>query len=345
MRQSWLIASTAAWAGSLLLACSVDEVDLEGKACPCADGWECDAATQTCHRPVAAGGGAGGTEGGLGGAGTGGTGGNGGSGGVGASGGSGGTGQCAAGQKLCGTACVSTTSPTFGCSGSSCDPCPSGPNSTASCTGGACSLSCSSGFGDCDGVASTGCEQGLAASDSANCGACGRACVAANANASACTGSSCLPSCNPGFADCNESTKPQPDDGCETNVGTSSEHCGSCGNACSVQGGATTKFQCFSGVCGCSAAADCMLTTNIQGAACESTHVCSCSGAQCRAGEICVKDGPGAKCGCNGGTACTTAQVCCPLDGCVDLSISVQNCGACGNACPSGKTCSAGVCS
>ena len=108
----------AAWAG----ACTVEEVDLTGKECPCADGYVCDSATQSCQKPGASGGsssggaagtggaagssGAGGTStGGTGGSSTGGTGGSGtggaGTGGTGGSGtggsGTGGTGGAGTG--------------------------------------------------------------------------------------------------------------------------------------------------------------------------------------------------------------------------------------------------------
>lgn len=95
----------AAWAG----ACTVEEVDLTGKECPCADGYVCDSATQSCQKPGASGGsssgGAAGTGGaagssGAGGTSTGGTGGSstGGTGGAGTGGaGTGGTGGAGTG--------------------------------------------------------------------------------------------------------------------------------------------------------------------------------------------------------------------------------------------------------
>jgi len=81
------------WIASLLVAgCTVEEIDLEGKVCPCASGYVCDVASNQCVKP---GSGTGGTAGGASGGGgspSGGSGGtpSGGSGGT-ASGGSGGT--------------------------------------------------------------------------------------------------------------------------------------------------------------------------------------------------------------------------------------------------------------
>jgi hypothetical protein len=36
---------------AVLSGCVIADVDLSGKACPCADGWECDELTDTCRRP------------------------------------------------------------------------------------------------------------------------------------------------------------------------------------------------------------------------------------------------------------------------------------------------------
>lgn len=42
----------ATWCGPLLvsLGCTVPAVDLDGRPCPCVDGWICDAVSQTCER-------------------------------------------------------------------------------------------------------------------------------------------------------------------------------------------------------------------------------------------------------------------------------------------------------
>jgi len=78
------------WLLSVLLAgCTVDEIDFGGKACPCADGYVCDVASNVCVKP---GSGAGGTAGAVSGGGGGPSGGSGGVAGTGGtpSGGSGG---------------------------------------------------------------------------------------------------------------------------------------------------------------------------------------------------------------------------------------------------------------
>lgn len=238
---------------------------------------------------------------------------------------------------------MSISSASFGCAASSCDPCPDQANSSPICSAGACSILCSANFGDCDSDKSTGCETPLNVSDAANCGKCGRACAANNATIGPpCVEAHCEPICNAGFGNCNESSKPNPDDGCETNLGTSATHCGSCSNSCSLQGG-SAKFTCFAGACGCSTTSQCEAGTGLKNVSCSASHGCVCDGQTCKMGEVCVKQGANTVCSCNGGAVCATGQDCCP-SGCKDLQADAANCGACGNACATGQTCTAGVC-
>jgi hypothetical protein len=107
--------------------------------------------------------------------------------------------------------------------------CPSGPNSTPSCSGGNCGLTCDSGFANCDGDPSNGCEVDL--TSTLNCGSCGHVCPVANAHAHAtCSAGNCGISCDGGFADCNGN----PSDGCETNIASDNTNCGTCGCSCAV---------------------------------------------------------------------------------------------------------------
>jgi hypothetical protein len=76
--------------------------------------------------------------------------------------------------------------------------CPTIANGAATCSGGTCGASCTSGFGDCDGDLGNGCESNFA-NDPAHCGSCANACsTIANATAT-CTASVCGFVCNPGF--------------------------------------------------------------------------------------------------------------------------------------------------
>jgi hypothetical protein len=65
--------------------------------------------------------------------------------------------------------------------------CPSGPNSTPICSGGACTIACAAGYADCDGIATNGCEVDLL-TDAAHCGSCANACDGGACVAGVCTG-------------------------------------------------------------------------------------------------------------------------------------------------------------
>jgi hypothetical protein len=112
--------------------------------------------------------------------------------------------------------------------------------SAAQCAAGQCAqLTCTSGFGDCDGNPSNGCEQALNTND--HCGSCGAACNPANATGSCQTGSCAISSCNGRFDDCDGS----PGNGCEASLDSNS-HCGMCNNACK------SGTSCQNGGCSCS---------------------------------------------------------------------------------------------
>jgi hypothetical protein len=99
---------------------------------------------------------------------------------------------------------------------------------SATCVSGACRLTCSAGFADCDGNPANGCEVDL--SSAMHCGACNRACGAsANAVGGTCTDGACRLSCRPDFANCDG----EPANGCETDLSTE-DNCGFCGNNCAL---------------------------------------------------------------------------------------------------------------
>lgn len=101
-------------------------------------------------------------------------------------------------------------------------------NASASCGAGQCALrTCDFGHGDCDSDPTNGCETDTRSS-AQHCGACNKGCAPANGTG-ACSASSCqIAACNSGFDDCNV----DPNDGCETHVRTSMDHCGTCNNPC-----------------------------------------------------------------------------------------------------------------
>jgi hypothetical protein len=76
-----------------------------------------------------------------------------------------------------------------------------------------------------------------------NCGGCGVACAPANATGTCTTGSCAIAACAPGWGDCDG----LPGDGCETQLGTTSD-CTVCGDACGVS--QPNQVAVCSGACG-----------------------------------------------------------------------------------------------
>jgi hypothetical protein len=113
---------------------------------------------------------------------------------------------------------------------------------SATCQTGACGAStCAMGTGDCDGNQANGCEANLNTS-AANCGFCGNACTYGHATGT-CLGGACkLGPCNAGFADCDGNAA----NGCETDLNSSTNHCGTCAVSCTNANGSTS---CASGMC------------------------------------------------------------------------------------------------
>jgi hypothetical protein len=206
------------------------------------------------------------------------------------------------------------------------------PNATPACSNGVCAIqACNPGWADCDGNPLNGCEVNIAA-DVGNCGTCGHTCTVAN-GAPACVMGACqVGACNAGFSDC-DGLYPT---GCETNVNTDPNHCGTCSKACSVANGTAG---CANGTCavaGCNAgfadcngqpADGCEVNTNS-----DPIHCGSCS-------NFCNL--PNATAACSNGTcrvaACNAPFADCdgnPFDGCeVNTTNNVNNCGGCGNNC------------
>jgi hypothetical protein len=118
------------------------------------------------------------------------------------------------------------------------------------CTGGLCTSSCTGSWGNCNQpaapAADDGCETDLGGEPS-HCGDCGRACSSAQVAELACTGGLCTSSCTGSRGNCNQPAAPAADDGCETDLDTSVDHCGGCGNSC--YGDAVEQADCVDGAC------------------------------------------------------------------------------------------------
>ena len=134
--------------------------------------------------------------------------------------------KCPSPQSPCGGTCRDLTADPANC-GTCGTTCGAVPHGTPSCSASRCLATCELGFADCDKSFANGCEVALAA-DPMNCGACGKRCNVAN-GVGKCEKSMCsIDVCAAGFDDCNK----DPNDGCEANLNTNSNHCKMCGMAC-----------------------------------------------------------------------------------------------------------------
>ncbi|WP_156338033.1 hypothetical protein [Chondromyces crocatus] len=219
-------------------------------------------------------------------------------------------------------------------------------NGTPSCAGGSCAIaSCNSGWADCDGNPSNGCETNLL-SNVGSCGACGNACTAANGVAS-CAGGACgVAACNPGWGNCDGN----PSNGCETNLLSSANHCGTCGVACvmpnavgACAAGGCVIAACNPGYADCDGLVANGCEVNIQ----SSANHCGACGNTCSAanGTAACLSGTCVVASCDPGWGNCDGDV---ANGCeTNLQSSTGHCGTCGNTCnPANGTgaCSAGSC-
>src|SRR6478735_84287 len=97
----------------------------------------------------------------------------------------------------------------------------------ASCSAGACAISCSASYADCGG-ANDGCETNLS-SDPNNCNSCGKVCSSNHLTARTCSSGVCNGACNAGYGDCDSNKQ---SNGCETDLQSDANHCGNCTTVC-----------------------------------------------------------------------------------------------------------------
>jgi hypothetical protein len=183
--------------------------------------------------------------------------------------------------------------------------CCGGANATGTCNNGACALSCSSGWADCNKVAGDGCEVDRQKSPT-NCGACGNKCSTPAGGKAICVAGACQADCPSGLTLCGNVC---------VNLKTDPGHCGSCATACTGApvGGTAT---CTNGSCkkACSSGLD--LCDN----ACvnldtDQNHCGSCSTA-CIPGSGGCKKG---NCCAQWGTSCGGTVSCCPGTSCMPV--------------------------
>jgi hypothetical protein len=269
----------------------------------------------------------------------------------------------AVGSCVNGTCTVTSCTPPYqNCNGSAADGCESNTNAsvtncgtcgavcdsthgTPSCAYGVCSISCSPGYGNCDGDVKNGCEANTT-TDPLNCGSCLNSCAVANGALGTCVNSVCgVNGCSTGFADCNNKYS----DGCEARLTNDASNCGTCGNICNSTNGAAS---CGNGTCTVTCTSGFGDCNNVASDGCEidlATSLQNCGGC---AKPCAPPSGTGA---CAGGacsiSSCAAGHADCNatvLDGCEsNLMIDVQHCGKCTTSCTlpnATATCNSGVC-
>lgn len=210
-------------------------------------------------------------------------------------------------------------------------------NAVATCPTGTCQIeSCNTGWADCNGRADDGCETSVRSLTS--CGGCGVPCARDHAAESCTTGVCTLGACDPGWGNCDGNAT----NGCETDLGVTVAHCGTCGNNCGA------NAVCVSGGCMC---APSYLDCTGDGPGCGTafgTSACGACGAVCSPGESCDAGG---RCACGGttgsagtGAVCRTPNDRCCGSTCVDSDLDEQNCGGCGRVCGPSEVCNAQRC-
>ncbi len=224
--------------------------------------------------------------------------------------------------------------------------CPARANAAVSCDGGRCAFACNAGFADCNGDVTDGCEVDTRTSNG-NCGSCGSVCNPPNGTPACVAGRCTVARCDDGFGDCDGNAT----NGCETNVRTSVTHCGRCMNECPARPNGfpgcvlgACVVSCVAGFSDCNgdAADGCEVDTRTSASNCGAcARMCTASGgtATCEA-SVCRIAG------------CMSGRGDCDMmvgNGCeTDLTATVSNCGACGNACPARAnatpTCAMGAC-
>jgi hypothetical protein len=218
--------------------------------------------------------------------------------------------------------------------------CKSTNGSAPACNEGLCTLTCNTGYLNCNGAGpgasplNDGCETQV---DAQHCGSCTGVCSTTNGTPT-CSAGQCVMTCQPEWLDCNgPAVAGTPnDDGCQTHRATDVNNCGACGTKCnSINGGPT----CTNGVCGISCNSGwsncnvtltdgCEVNTAADPQRCGScTKTCNNTNgtATCSAGVCGITCNPGfGNCDGNADNGCET-----------NLLTTFLHCGACNAACMS----------
>ncbi len=218
-------------------------------------------------------------------------------------------------------------------------------NGTPSCDAGACSMSCASGHENCNQEDSQrdGCETDIDG-DVNNCGACGNICAAEvppHAAVSECNSGSCVYACDSGYLDCDGDLQEVSSNGCEVDLNTDVDHCGTCGYSCAVNAPSNTVVtECLQGECQYTCAAgfgDCdgqLLTNGCETDLDSSVDHCGVCFDDCGQvnGTALCNEGI-CSMTCSGGFADCSADENLARDGCETGLGTQTDCAFCGDAC------------
>ncbi len=245
----------------------------------------------------------------------------------------------------CSSVCVDTNTDARNC-GACGNVCPTGVRGTPACVMGRCTLTCTTGYGDCDGNPANGCET-VTTTNVNHCGMCGNVCLPGPSGAPLCTAGVCSISCAAGTGNCDGMAA----NGCETDTRTSVMNCGTCGNACPARANSTST--CAAGLCGVVCASgfgncNAVVTDGCEANLASDPLNCGACARRCAAATNATATCAMGTCG----IACTTNYGNCDgngLNGCeTALATDPRNCGACGTVCPAATgataTCTAGRC-
>ena len=229
---------------------------------------------------------------------------------------------------------------------------------------------CKENFKDCNQKAADGCEINLK-SDNKNCGSCGHACPSGqicsdgectdsckddttncggtcvrlgDVNATECNGTTLT--CLDNYYDCNATVA----DGCEINLKTDNNNCGSCGEKCpdgKLCNDGNCDINCAYGFTECNG--KCLNFDDLHLSDCN-----TCADSYCDIDDNKI-NGCEATLDSLNATVCTASTLTCDdshddcdgniANGCeVSLMTDNNNCGECGNKCPDGQLCSNGEC-
>ncbi len=211
---------------------------------------------------------------------------------------------------------------------------------SAGCVSGGCVIVCGAPWDNCDNNPDNGCEINLD-TDVNHCGKCSTQCNPQNVVTKQCKLGKCdYDKCAPGYGDCDNNRA----NGCEVNLNTDTNHCGSCTNPCNPPSGGSSV--CNNGTCGF----DCTGGLLKCGASCVDSKTDESNCGSCS--NVCSTSVQNANPECQNGSCgfvCVSSYTKCGVS-CFNLSSDPAHCGNCTKNCPGptagtgSPSCSSGTC-